>query len=66
VAEHELIKILAGIPPEKLQKVSPRSVLVKKYVKLPVFLAVFAASMLSAFATVLTKITDTFIQTGLF
>ena len=64
--DHEIITVLRCMSYEKLEEVSPRSSFLKRHIKLPMLIFLLGTSMQSGFTTVILKIVDTYIQTGLF
>jgi len=65
-SDHELIRIITGLPLEKLKQVSERSVFLKQNIKMPLVFFILGTSLQSGFTTVIVKVVDIFIQTGLF
>ena len=64
--DHELVQVLNSIPEERMAEISKRSVMLRRYIKVPLLIFILGTSLQSGFTTVILKIVDTFIQTGMY
>lgn len=65
LAVHELINLISAMSYEKMATVSPASMNLKRFIKVPMIALICGTTFQSGFNTVVTKILDIFIQQGL-